>query len=166
MSRPPEPRRRPGRRRTRRPGERGLTLIEILVVILVLGILAALVVPNVFSHVSTAKEEAARAQIELFGAALDAYRLHNGDYPTTAQGLDALLREPSSSPRPRNWRGPYLRRGIPVDPWGNEYEYRSPGQESDWGYEIVSHGKDGRPGGTAEAADIRSWETTGSRDRE
>lgn len=141
-----------------RRADAGLTLIEIMVVVLVLGILAALVVPNVFSHVETAKIEAARSQIELFGAALDAYRLHNGRYPTSEQGLEALRREPLSEPRPTSWRGPYLRKEIPLDPWGNPYVYRSPGEVNPWGYDLLSHAKDGRPGGDGEDADITSWE--------
>ncbi|MEE9280668.1 MAG: type II secretion system major pseudopilin GspG [Myxococcota bacterium] len=136
----------------------GFTLIELMVVIAVLGMLAALVAPNVFRHVGTAKESAARSQIELLGAALDAYRLDNDVYPTTAQGLEALRREPQSSPRPRNWRGPYLRKEVPLDPWGRAYLYRSPGTANAWGYDLLSYGRDGRDGGDAEDADIMSWE--------
>ena len=138
--------------------EAGLTLIEVMVVVLVLGILAALVAPNVFSHVSTAKEESARAQIEMLNAALDAYRLHNGRYPTTEQGLEALREEPDTPPLARDWRGPYLRKEVPVDPWGNPYVYRSPATQSDWGYDLLSYGKDGEPGGEGEAADVKAWE--------
>ena len=141
-----------------RTGEAGLTLIEIMVVVLVLGILAALVVPNVFSHVSTARRESARTQMEMLNAALDAYRLHNGGYPTTEQGLEALRDRPETPPVPENWRGPYLRKDVPRDPWGNAYVYRSPATESEWGYDLLSYGKDGEPGGEGEAADIRAWE--------
>ena len=136
----------------------GFTLIEVLVVIVVLGVLATLVAPNVFQHVGTAKEAAARSQIELFVAALDAYRLDNGRYPTTEQGLEALRREPLSEPRPRNWRGPYLRKEIPLDPWGNPYVYRSPGIASGMGFDLLSYGADGREGGEGENADITSWQ--------
>ncbi|MDH3496503.1 MAG: type II secretion system major pseudopilin GspG [Gemmatimonadota bacterium] len=136
----------------------GFTLIEILVVIIVLGVLAALVAPNVFSHVGKAKDVAARSQIELFGAALDAYRLDNDGYPSSTQGLEALRREPLSDPRPRNWRGPYLRKEIPLDPWGRPYDYRSPGVANPWSYDLVSYGRDGQEGGEGENADIRSWE--------
>ena len=136
----------------------GFTLIELLVVIVVLGVLATLVAPNVFQHVGTAKEAAARSQIELFVAALDAYRLDNGRYPTTEQGLEALRREPLSEPRPRNWRGPYLRKEIPLDPWGNPYVYRSPGIASGMGFDLLSYGADGREGGEGENADITSWQ--------
>lgn len=137
---------------------RGFTLIELLVVILVLGMLAALVAPNVFSNVSSAKSATARSQIELLGTALDAYRLDNDRYPTTSQGLEALRREPLSSPRPRNWRGPYLKKEVPLDSWGQPYAYVSPGVANPWGYDLVSYGRDGVEGGEGEDADIRSWE--------
>lgn len=146
------------RARTGPSSEAGLTLIEIMVVVLVLGILAALVMPNVFSHVATAKRESARAQIEMLNAALDAYRLHNGRYPTTGQGLEALRREPSTPPVPTSWRGPYLRKDVPTDPWGHPYHYRTPGSRSGWAYDLLSTGKDGEPGGTGEAADVKAWE--------
>jgi len=136
----------------------GFTLIEIMVVILVLGILAALVAPNVFRHVSSAKEAAARSQIELLGAALDGYRLDNDRYPAGQQGLEALRREPLSDPRPRNWRGPYVRKEVPLDPWGRAYVYRSPGVANPWAYDLLSYGRDGVEGGEGEDADIRSWE--------
>lgn len=137
---------------------RGFTLIEVIVVILVLGMLAALVVPNVFSHVSTARQESARAQIEMLNAALDAYRLHNGRYPTTAQGLAALRSEPKEAPLAPNWQGPYLRKEVPDDPWGRPYIYRSPGSESGWGYDLLSLGADGTTGGEGEDADVKGWE--------
>jgi general secretion pathway protein G len=111
--------------RGRRRG--GFTLIELLVVIVVLGVLATLVAPNIFRHVGTAKETTARAQIEMLGAALDAYRLDTGRYPTTEQGLAALWQEPAVEPRPTSWRGPYLRKTVPLDPWGNAYVYQAPG---------------------------------------
>lgn len=136
----------------------GFTLIEMMVVVMVLGMLVALVAPNVFQHVGTAKESAARSQIELLGAALDAYRLDNDFYPATEQGLDALIREPASEPKPRNWRGPYLRKELPLDPWGRPYLYRSPGTNNHWGYDLLSYGRDGRDGGEGEDADIKSWE--------
>jgi general secretion pathway protein G len=135
----------PGNRMVRVP--RGFTLIELLVVIGVLGILAALVAPNVFRHVSSAKEVAARSQVELLGAALDAYRLDNDRYPTTEQGLEALRRESLRDPRPMNWRGPYLRKEVPVDPWGRPYVYRSPGAANPWSYDLLSYGRDGKEGG-------------------
>lgn len=139
-------------------GKTGFTLIEILVVIAVIAMLAALVGPNVFQHVGTAKDATARSQIEMLGAALDAYRLDNGRYPTTDQGLEALRSAPSSDPRPNNWRGPYLRRDVPLDPWGFDYVYRSPGDVNSNGYDLLSLGADGEPGGEGEDADITSWE--------
>lgn len=137
---------------------RGFTLIEIMVVILVLGVLAALVAPSVFQHVGSAKETAAASQIELLGAALDAYRLDNDRYPSTQQGLESLRREPLSDPRPRNWRGPYLKKEVPLDPWGRAYIYRSPGAANPWGYDLLSYGRDGAEGGEDEDSDIKSWE--------
>lgn len=136
----------------------GFTLIEILVVVTVIAVLAALVAPNVFQHLGTAQDAAARSQIEMLGAALDAYRLDNGRYPTSAQGLQALQGEPAAEPRPRNWRGPYLRREVPLDPWGNPYIYVSPGEANPQSYDLVSFGADGLAGGSGEEADILSWE--------
>lgn len=136
----------------------GFTLIEILVVIAVIAMLAALVGPNVFRHVGTAKDATARTQIEMLGAALDAYRLDNGRYPTTDQGLEALNQEPLVEPRPSNWRGPYLRKAVPLDPWGLPYLYASPGDVNPNGYDLVSLGGDGEPGGEGENADVTSWE--------
>jgi general secretion pathway protein G len=143
---------------SRRRNRGGFTLIEILVVIAVLAVLAALVAPNVFRHVGTAKDAAARSQMEMLGAALDAYRLDNGRYPATAQGLDALWEEPTAEPRPNNWRGPYLRKAPPLDPWGNPYLYVSPGEFNPRGYDLLSLGADGAFGGEGDDADILSWE--------
>lgn len=139
-------------------GRCGFTLIEILVVVIVIGILATLVAPDVFRHLGTSKQTAARSQIELLGAALDAYRLDNGSYPSTEQGLTALRREPLMDPEPRDWNGPYLRKEVPEDPWGRAYVYRSPGTESAWGYDLLTLGKDGERGGEGEDADVTSWE--------
>ncbi len=134
-------------------GQAGFTLIELLVVIIVLGLLVGLVGPRLFGRVGQSKVAAARAQIELLGAGLDQYRLDVGAYPTTAQGLDALQRNPSVT----NWNGPYLKKAVPVDPWGNPYKYRCcPGQHGD--YDLWSEGADGQPGGEGENADITSWD--------
>ena len=132
----------------------GFTLIEILVVIAVIALLAALVAPNVFRNMGTARDVVARTQIEMLGAALDAYRLDNGRYPTTAQGLDALWMLPASEPRPSNWRGPYLRKPVPLDPWRNPYVYVSPGRIHLTGYDLNSLGADGAVGGEGDDADI------------
>lgn len=136
---------------------RGFTLIEILVVIIVLGMLAALVGPRILGRVSEAKGATARTQIELLGVALDSYRLDNGSYPTSEQGLAALNEKPAREPLPQNWRGPYLRKVIPLDPWGRPYVYRSPGESNPSAYDLLTLGRDGQPGGTEEDADIVSW---------
>jgi general secretion pathway protein G len=136
----------------------GFTLMEVLVVIVVIGMLAGLVAPNVFKHVGTSKVVATRSQVEMVSAALDAYHLDNGDYPTTEQGLTALWREPVLEPQPSNWRGPYLRKPVPNDAWRNAFSYRAPGQESALGFDLLSYGKDGKPGGDGENADIKGWE--------
>lgn len=137
----------------------GFTLIEIMVVILVLSVLAALVAPNVFRHVGSSKQAAARSQIEMIGAALDAYRLDSDEYPSTEQGLSALRVAPTAGPAPRAWAGPYLKKGVPRDPWGREYVYRvEPAGANGAGYRLFSFGRDGRRGGTGENADLTSWE--------
>ena len=149
--------RRPARtaaRPHRRPA--GFTLIEILVVIVVIAILATLVAPNIFQHVGAAKDATAKSQIEMLGAALDAYRLDNGRYPSTEQGLAALWEKPTLDP-PDNWKAPYLRKPVPLDPWGRPYVYLFPGQANTQGYDLVSYGADGKAGGEGEDADITSW---------
>lgn len=137
--------------------ERGFTLIELLVVITVVAILAGLVGPMVFRNVGDAKVSAARAQIELFALALDQYRLDNDFYPSTTQGLAALRERPSGAPDAHNWRGPYLRKAIPLDPWGRPYAYKSPGDVNPESYDLLSLGRDGQPGGTGDDADVTSW---------
>src|SRR5690242_11808080 len=134
----------------------GFTLIEILVVIVVIAILATLVAPNIFQHVGAAKSATAKSQIEMLSAALDAYRLDNGTYPNTQQGLDALWTMPTVDP-PSNWRGPYLRKPVPADPWGRPYAYVFPGQQNTRGFDLLTLGLDGQPGGEGENADIVSW---------
>jgi general secretion pathway protein G len=138
-------------------GRSGFTLIELLVVIAVIAILAGLVAPQVFSNVGDARSTAARAQIENLGLALDAYRLDNFAYPTTEQGLAALMVRPEQGPAPRNWRGPYLRRALPNDPWGRPYVYRAPGDSVPNGYDLYTLGRDGRSGGVDEDSDVTSW---------
>lgn len=135
----------------------GFTLIEILVVIVIIAVLATLVAPNVFRHVGAARDATARSQIEMLGAALDAYRLDNGRYPTSEQGLAALWTRPTRDPVPSNWRGPYLRKEVPADPWDRPYVYRVPGTESGTGYDLLSYGGDGQAGGTGDDADLLSW---------
>jgi general secretion pathway protein G len=140
-----------------RPARSGFTLIEILVVIVVIAVLAGMVAPNVFKHVGEAKNVTARSQIEMLGAALDAYRLDIGRYPTTSQGLAALWQAPTGADRPVAWRGPYLRKEVPLDPWGRAYIYKAPGEQNPTGYDLISYGADGQPGGEGEASDIVSW---------
>lgn len=141
----------------------GFTLIELLVVITVIAILAGLVGPMVFRNVGDAKVSAARAQIELFALALDQYRLDNDFYPGNSQGLGALREKPSGEPAVRNWRGPYLRKAIPLDPWGHSYTYKSPGEVNTESYDLLSLGRDGQPGGSGEDADVTSWEASARR---
>jgi general secretion pathway protein G len=136
---------------------RGFTLIEMLVVITVIAILASLVTPMVFRNVGDAKAATARTQVEALGLALDAYRLDNDQYPSTAQGLQALRRLPAGEPAARNWRGPYLKKSVPLDPYGRPYIYRSPGQVNPESYDLMSLGRDGQPDGTGEDADVTSW---------
>ena len=137
----------------------GFTLIELLVVITVIAILAGLVGPMVFRNVGDAKMSAARAQIELFALALDQYRLDNDYYPATGQGVAALRERPSGEPEARNWRGPYLRKAVPLDPWGHAYVYKSPGEVNAQTYDLLSLGRDGQVGGSGEDADVTSWGT-------
>lgn len=125
--------------------------------ITVIAILASLVAPNVFRHVGTARSTTARSQLEMLATALDAYRLDTGRYPTTAQGLAALVAAPTEEP-PAVWRGPYLRRAVPLDPWGTPYVYAAPGQANPMGFDLLSYGADGRPGGDGENADILGWQ--------
>src|SRR3954468_22053067 len=149
------PRRRVGVRALRRRPSR-VKLIEILLLIVVIAILATLVAPNIFQHVGAAKDATAKSQVEMLGAALDAYRLDNGRYPSTEQGLNALWEKPTID-TPNNWRSPYLRKPVPIDPWGRPYIYFFPGQTNVNGYDLVSYGADGKPGGEGEDADITSW---------
>ena len=142
----------------RSAGRGGFTLIEVMVVIAVIAMLAALVGPNVFRNVGTARDAAARSQIELLGAALDSYRLDNGRYPPSAQGLETLRTAPTIQPLPNNWQGPYLRKEIPLDPWRNPYVFLSPGEVNPKGYDLLSLGADGVLGGEGEDGDVVSWE--------
>ncbi|MFH0731097.1 MAG: type II secretion system major pseudopilin GspG [Pseudomonadota bacterium] len=135
--------------------DRGFTLIEILIVIVIIGLLAALVGPRMFGKVGKSRQKTAKAQIMLFETALDTYRLDVGSYPTTRMGLEALRTKPEGAER---WDGPYLPKEIPLDPWGHAYEYRSPGEHGDC--DLLSLGADGTPGGQGENADIVSWKDT------
>lgn len=144
-------------RRTRAESRmRGFTLIEVLVVVVILGILAAFVVPKFFDKPGEARQVKARADIQALSTALNMYRLDNFTYPSTNQGLEALVSQPGGLPEVRNWKaGGYIDR-LPKDPWGRDYAYLSPGQRGD--FDLYSLGADGQPGGEGENADIASWD--------
>ena len=130
--------------------EHGFTLLELLVVIVIIGLLAAYVGPKYFSQLGKSEVTIARAQIGALEKALDTYRLDVGRYPTTEEGLAALLAAPASGAA--KWNGPYLKKAVPPDPWGHPFQYRSPGSKGE--LEIVSLGHDGQPGGSGQDADI------------
>ena len=131
---------------------RGFTLLELLVVLVILGLLVGVVAPRFFGQVGKSETQIAAAQIKSLEDALDQYRLDMGGYPTTEQGLAVLNAPPAGATR---WRGPYLKKAVPNDPWGNPYQYRSPGEHGE--VDLFSLGKDGQPGGTGDAADITNW---------
>lgn len=132
----------------------GFSLIELLVVLVILGLLAAVVGPNVMNKLGGAKSKTARLQVEDLGAALDIFSLEVGRYPTSSEGLDALVTNPGDA---SNWNGPYLKKKkIPVDPWGNAYNYKSPGDQGS--YDLFSLGADNAQGGENENSDVNSWE--------
>jgi len=132
--------------------QKGFSLIELLIVMVILGLLASLVAPKYFNKLGMAKQKTAKTQIEMLMTALDAYRLDVGSYPSGSDGLEALVRDPGVE----NWNGPYLAKGVPPDPWGKAYSYESPGQHGE--VDIYSYGADGQPGGDGENADVNSWE--------
>ncbi|MDR4506491.1 MAG: type II secretion system major pseudopilin GspG [Candidatus Scalindua sp.] len=141
-------------KKVRRTGVNGFTLIELLIVMVIIGLLAAFIVPKLIGKVGTSKQTAAKAQIELLSTALDMYRLDTGKYPSQEAGMNALI---TKSDGTKNWNGPYLKKSvIPNDPWGAEYVYKYPGEHGD--YDLLSYGADGSEGGTDEDADIVSWE--------
>jgi general secretion pathway protein G len=133
---------------------RGFTLIELLVVLVILGLLGSIVGPRVMKYLSKAKTDSARLQIQDFAATLDHYKLELGRYPTTDEGLKALVEQPSNA---EGWNGPYLKKKeVPKDPWGNEYSYRFPGQHGE--FDLYSLGADNAEGGDGENKDVASWE--------
>ena len=137
--------------------KRGFTLIELLVTIAIIATLAAIVAPSLFGNVGQARQNAVRSQIQILSLALDAYRVDNDAYPATDQGIEALRTFPVSGDPPKNWRGPYLRQVVPIDPWGRAYVYVSPGVANPNTYDLYSLGKDGKAGGSGEDADFTSW---------
>jgi len=131
----------------------GFTLLELLVVMVLIGLLAGFVAPRYFAQVGKSQVKVARAQIDALDKALDSFRLDIGHYPTSEEGLQALVVQPSSEP---NWAGPYLKKSVPADPWGRPYVYQQPGTHGG-DFDLLSYGKDGRAGGTGEDADITNW---------
>ncbi len=132
--------------------QRGFTLLELLVVILIIGLLTGIVAPRLIGQVSKSEVTAARAQIDALDKALQAYRLDTGRFPTSSQGLNALVAAPAGETR---WQGPYLRSGVPADPWGTPYQYRHPGA-SGKDFDLISYGHDRSAGGSGEDADIQN----------
>ena len=142
------------RRALRRARHAGFTLIELMVVLVIIGVLAALIVPNVLDRADDARVTAARTDVNNLMQALKLYRLDNQRYPTAEQGLQALVARPSAAPAPSNWK-PYLER-LPNDPWGRPYQYLNPGVKGE--IDVMSYGADGQPGGEGKNADIGSWQ--------
>ncbi len=131
---------------------RGFTLLELLVVMVIIGMLAGFVAPRFFAQIGKSETKTARAQIDALEKALDQYRLDVGRYPSAEQGLAALNQRPVGEAK---WAGPYLKKGVPLDPWGHPYVYRFPGERGE--YDLLSYAKDGQPGGAGEAEDIVNW---------
>jgi general secretion pathway protein G len=138
--------------RVHRRSKAGFTLVELLVVMAIIALLAALVGPKLFPKLGKGNQSAAKAQIELIGQALDQFRLDVGRYPTTQEGLNSLMVNPGID----NWEGAYLKKALPMDPWGKPYNYQCPGTHGE--YDLFSYGRDGSPGGDGEDKDVVSWE--------
>jgi general secretion pathway protein G len=135
-----------------RRSQSGFTLLELLVVMVIIGLLAGYVGPKYFAQVGKSQIKTARAQIDALEKSLDQYRLDTGHYPSMEQGLLALVTRPAGEPR---WDGPYLKKSVPMDPWGTAYVYKIPGEHGE--FDLLSYGKDAQPGGTGEGADITNW---------
>lgn len=138
------------------PRQEAFTLLELLVVMVIIGLLASYVAPRFFDQIGKSEVKATRAQMDALEKALAAYRLDTGHFPSTEQGLRALVDRPTNEPR---WSKPYLSKALPADPWGRAYVYRSPGGQGR-DYDLYSLGKDGQPGGTEENTDIHAWDTS------
>jgi general secretion pathway protein G len=132
--------------------QRGFTLLELLVVMVIIGLLVGIVGPGILRNIGKSEVKATKAQIDSLGKALDQFRLDTGHYPTTEQGLNALVTKPANEAK---WEGPYLVKAVPLDPWGHPYVYKNPGEHGD--YDLLSYGKDGQPGGSGESADLTNW---------
>ena len=142
-------------RRSFKSGQQGFTLVELMVVIAILALLGGVVAPQVMNKLKTAKPQKVKIDIERIGMALDMYAVENGDYPTTEQGLDALINQPTSQPEPLNWGGPYVKKGTKfMDPWNNVYVYEQPSTHEGYDYDLFSFGPDKQEGGED---DITSW---------
>jgi len=149
------------RRRLRRRNERGWTLIELMVVMAILVMLAAVITTQVVKRVEDAKVAVAHADIQSMETALDLYHVHNGTYPSSQQGLQALVEKPTSEPEAKNWDGPYLKKGVvPTDPWDRGYVYTEPGEHNTDSFDLYSLGRDGVEGGEGKDADIVNWDTS------
>ena len=144
-------------RKLLKPNQRGFTLIELMVVITILALLGGIVMPRVIGRLRQAKPQKAAIDLKQIGLALDMYAADNGMYPTTEQGLDALIRKPTSQPEPMNWLEAYVEPTKFLDPWGAQYIYESPSQHEGYDYDLYSNGLDGQEGGEGENADITNW---------
>ena len=144
--------------RRKKSRQAGFTLIELMVVIVILGVLAGMIIPRIMGRPDEARQAKARIQMEAMESALKLYKLDNGSYPSTEQGLKALVEAPTTGDLPKNWRqGGYLEKGkVPKDPWGNDFVYLSPGSHGD--FDIISLGADGEPGGEDADMDINNWD--------
>ena len=143
------------------PRNRGFSLIEIMAVVIIIGLLVALVGVNVTGQMDSARVKTAEAQIDRLASALEFYRMDNAVYPTTEQGLDALIQKPTTPPEPRRYQpdGYLQRKSLPLDPWGEPYQYRSPGEHNPRGFDLWSWGADRAPGGSDDGADIGNWDS-------
>jgi general secretion pathway protein G len=144
----------------KRRGSAGFTLLELMLVVTIIGLLAAIVTPALISRSREAKEQTAKAQIANFETALDLYKMDNDNYPSTEQGLQALRQQPSGDPAANNWKGPYLKKAVPADPWGGEYVYQSPGKVNTDEYDITSAGPDAKAGTEDDVTNYDAAEAT------